>query len=248
MALYSIFFSPTGGTKKVAELLSAGLGHGQQIDITVHDTNLNLNAEDVCLIAVPSFGGRVPAVAIDRLRKFNGNGARAIAVAVFGNRAIDDTLLELKNELDAAGFVTVAGVEAVAEHSIIRTFGAGRPNADDAAELHTFAAKIKEKLASSAVNVKVPGNYPYKAFGGSPMKPTAGEACGECGLCAKECPVGAINPAAPKGVSAEICISCMRCISVCPTKSRGLPQEALDAAAVRMAAVCGGYKKNALYL
>ena len=248
MALYSISFSPTGGTRKCADLLGAGLGTAQTIDITVRGSAETFCADDLCIVAVPSYAGRVPAIATERLRQFRGNGAKAIAVVAFGNRAIDDTLLELKNELIAVGFVTIAGVEAVTEHSIVRIFGAGRPDADDAAELLSFAEKIKEKLSGDAADVEVPGNFPYKPYGSSPMKPTGGDACDSCGQCATECPVGAIDPAAPKAVDAAVCISCMRCISVCPIGARGLPQEALDAAAERMEAVCGGHKNNALYL
>lgn len=248
MALYCVCFSPTGGTKKCAGLLSAGLGSARHIDITVHSAPQTFCGDDICVVAVPSYAGRVPAVATERLRAFRGNGAKAIAVVAFGNRAIDDTLLELKNELEAVGFVTIAGVEAVTEHSVVRAFGAGRPDADDAAELLAYAEKIKEKLAAGNTGLEVPGNFPYKPYGSNPMKPTGGDTCDSCGRCAQECPVGAIDPDAPKGVDTAVCISCMRCISICPIGARGLPQEALEAAAGRMAAVCGGHKNNALYL
>lgn len=248
MALYAISFSPTGGTARCAALLCTGLGNAQTVDITVRSDPYVFSADDVCIVAVPSYAGRVPAAALPRLRTLRGNGARAVAMVVFGNRAVDDALLELKNELDALGFVTIAGVEAVAEHSIVRIFGAGRPDADDAAELLAYGEKIREKLLTGAAVLELPGNFPYKPYGSSPMKPTAGNGCDACGLCAKECPAGAIDPAAPQSVDAEICISCMRCISLCPKSARGLPQEALDAAATRMAAVCGGHKPNKLYL
>ena len=80
--------------------------------------------KDVCLVAVPSYGGRVPDAAAQRLGRMNGGGARAVLVAVYGNRAIDDTLLELKDILTAQGFRPVAAVAAVAEHSTMHQFGA----------------------------------------------------------------------------------------------------------------------------
>ena len=50
--------------------------------------------EDICIVAVPSYGGRVPDAAVSRLRQMKGNGAGAILMVVYGNRDYDDTLAE----------------------------------------------------------------------------------------------------------------------------------------------------------
>ena len=71
---------------------------------------VDFNKDDLCLIGVPS-------VVVDMFKDIKGNGARAVLVVVFGNRAIDDTLVELQDVLEASGFVCAVGVEAVAEHS-----------------------------------------------------------------------------------------------------------------------------------
>ncbi len=86
MALYQLTFSPTGGTQKVANLLTQGLGE-EFVSLDLMDRFLNLSSipftpADCCLVAVPSFGGRVPAPAVRRLRAITGNGARAVLVAV----------------------------------------------------------------------------------------------------------------------------------------------------------------------
>ena len=141
--LYNIYFSPTGGTKKVADILVGNLG-GEvcEVDICCDITAMSLQAEDVCLVSVPSFAGRVPQIAVERIKKISGNGAKAILNCVYGNREWDDTLTELQDTLEACGFVCVAAVAAVAEHSIFRQFAAGRPDADDAKELAEFARDL----------------------------------------------------------------------------------------------------------
>ena len=101
MRHYNIHFSPTGGTRSVAEILIEGLqGEYQQIDLCHEIDKIDLNEGDVCLISVPSYGGRVPAIAIDRLKKVTGNGAKAVLNCVYGNRAWEDTLTELQDTLE----------------------------------------------------------------------------------------------------------------------------------------------------
>ena len=147
--LYNIYFSPTGGTKKVADILAGNLG-GEVcvVDICRDIEKMILQAEDVCLVSVPSFAGRVPQIAVERLKKISGNGAKAVLNCVYGNREWDDTLTELQDTLESCGFVCVAAVAAVAEYSIFRQFAAGRPDCDDAKELAEFASKISAKLES----------------------------------------------------------------------------------------------------
>ena len=43
------------------------------------------DADDVCVIGVPSYGGRVPGIALERMNKFKGNHAKAILVVSYGN-------------------------------------------------------------------------------------------------------------------------------------------------------------------
>ena len=83
MRFVQLIFSPTGGVKRAAGLLSAPMA--EQPDII--DLSLPLNGtprfspEDVCLIAVPCFGGRVPEIALERLAQTQGGGARAIQLS-----------------------------------------------------------------------------------------------------------------------------------------------------------------------
>ena len=105
MANYNIYFSPTGGTKKVADILSGNLlSDFTDMDLCKEIPTLSLSEDDVCVVSVPSYGGRVPAIAIERLLNIIGNGAKAVLNCVYGNREWEDTLTELQDTLERQGF------------------------------------------------------------------------------------------------------------------------------------------------
>lgn len=253
MRLYDIVFSPTGGTKKVADCLTGALeGEVTTVDLTDSKRDfhaVSLTKEDVAIISVPSYGGRVPAVAVERLGMVHGNGARAVLVCVYGNRAYEDTLVELEDAAKQAGFQVIAAVAAIAEHSIARQFAAGRPDAKDAAQLSDFAKQIQQKLsAADTSEPSIPGNRPYKKAGGAGMVPKATKDCTSCGICAAECPVQAIDKKDPKKVDEKACISCMRCIAVCPQEARKLNPVMLSAASLMLKKVCSERKECEIFL
>lgn len=251
--LYNIVFSPTGGTQKAAELLTHALG-GEAATIDLADSQypfsaVQLTQEDVAVIAVPSYGGRVPAVAVDRLTALNGQGARAVLLCVYGNRAYEDTLVELEDAARKAGFRVIAGVAAVAEHSIARQFASGRPDAQDAQQLAAFAEQIRQKLSGNDLSEPaLPGNRPYKKAGGVGMAPKATKACNRCGACAAQCPVQAIPKEDPTKVDEKACISCMRCVAVCPQGARKVNPLLLSAAGLMLKKVCVERKECELFL
>ena len=261
MGIYVIDFSPTGGTRKVMNYLAEGLTEGTLVkkeEIAVIDLTLptedysayHFETEDVCLIGMPSYGGRAPQTALNRMKKMEGNGASAVLVAVYGNRDIDDTLLEMKEEAESCGFHVQAAVAAVAEHSIMRQFGAGRPDEADRKELLCFAETIKAVLeqGDKERELRVPGNKPYKEYSGISMKPKGGKECTQCGVCVLQCPVQAIPLSNPRETDESECISCMRCVSVCPKKARKLNSVLLFAASKKMEKALSGRKENKLYV
>lgn len=253
MKLYNIVFSPTGGTKKVADCLTGALeGDVTTVDLTDSKQDLNtvsLTKEDAAVISVPSYGGRVPAVAAERLGVVHGNGARAILVCVYGNRAYEDTLVELEDAAKQAGFQVIAAVAAIAEHSIARQFAAGRPDAQDIAQLSDFVRQIQHKLSEADTSEPaIPGNRPYKKAGGVSMVPKATKECTNCGACAAACPVQAIDKENPQKVDEKACISCMRCIAVCPHGARKVNPVMLSAASLMLKKVCSERKECELFL
>ena len=162
--------------------------------------------------------------------------------------ATSDT--ELQDTLESCGFICVAAVAAVAEHSIFRQFAAGRPDKDDAQELAEFARKISAKLDSGVFGeLNLAGSHvTYKELANIPFKPEAHDSCDKCGICAAGCPVGAIDKTDPRKTDKNHCISCMRCRDICPKHARDLDPAFMAAMAERMAPKLGGRKENYLFL
>ena len=248
MNTVEIIFSPTGGTEKVAHILAGQLGNST-VTIDLSDaktdfTKCEITPEDMVFVAMPSFGGRAPAVAIERLKQITGNGAKCTLVCVYGNRAYEDTLVEMEDAAKECGFRVIAAVAAVAEHSILPQYATGRPDKTDEAQLADFAAKIAGR---DSVITSLPGNRPYKKSGGAGLVPKPTKDCVKCGLCAEKCPVQAIDPAS-FAADPKLCIGCMRCMKQCPKDARKVNGLMVSIAGMAIKKACSVRKENELYL
>lgn len=243
----AVYFSPTGNNRKIArqilDRLAARLGAPKKlIDITLPKSREGTYAfepSDLVLFVLPTYAGKLPNKLLPYMQSaFTGNGAPAVALVSFGNRAFDNSLAELNATLAKDGFVPVSGGAFVAEHAFSPAIGTGRPNDADKAELDALAdatADFIEKWDGSPVKLEVPGdaNAPYykplgldglpKAF--LPAKPnTDMSLCTNCKACVKLCPVGSINPD-NVAETPGICIKCHACIRLCPFHAKSMDDE-----------------------
>lgn len=250
MTIQQIFFSPTGGTKRVCEQVCRGMnGVTVVTDLCVPRGQVHLpvlSEDDIAVIAMPVFAGRVPAIAVERLRMIESNNTFCVLVAVYGNRDYDDALLEMYDVARSEGFRPVAAIAAVAEHSIARVYAAGRPDAADCEELAAYGREIMGRLGDGVppVGLDIPGNRPYKAANVGPF-PEADERCTACGLCAAQCPAGAIPVTDLRTVDRNTCVSCMRCVAVCPAGARGIGA-LRDVVTERLRPLCSERRGNVL--
>lgn len=251
--VHLICFSPTGTTLTVLRHMAGRLPFPvQEFDVTQprHGTLPPLKSQDLAIIGIPVYGGRVPKTALERFSSLHGSQTPAILVATYGNRDYDDALLELKTAVEQAGFTAIAAAAVVTEHSIAHRIGAGRPSQEDYAKLDAFIEHVRKKLDTqetpSAITVK--GNPSYRAYHTLPLVPHSTAQCVKCGICALHCTTGAILKDAPDQTDKTACIGCMRCIRVCPHHARKLHTDELNAIEQHIKSKCSGDKQSEFFL
>ncbi|HWQ51027.1 MAG TPA: 4Fe-4S binding protein [Terriglobales bacterium] len=222
--MITLYFSPTGTTAAVCKAIA----QGEAYDFTLPAARAgapSYGPKDVVAVGVPVYSGRIPPVAAEYLKTVKGNGARAVAVAVYGNRDYDDALLELCDILEDAGFDVVGAGAFVGEHSLNETVAAGRPDAEDLKAAKTFGAAVSDKLARGELSrPAVKGVRPYKALGpGAGYAPQPTDACVKCGICETVCSMGVIHDLT---ADPEKCIRCFACVKRCPHGARAAAAEA----------------------
>ena len=236
-----IVFSPTGTTRKVLQSVLKGLSpqSWSGLDLTHLQAALDParnehDSEGLALIGVPVYAGRVPTLARDRMLGVDGNGRKAVLVVVYGNRAFDDALLELRDLSLERGFVPVAAAAFVGEHSFSTKecpIAEGRPDQSDLNRAVEFGQSVQKKLREIAelaldeASLQVPGNFPYReGVQATPISPeTDPDKCVLCGACIEACPANAISLCDDTlETNTMLCLRCCACTRICPTGARAM--------------------------
>lgn len=248
--IHLITFSPTRTSKQVGEAIVHGTGISSviNVDLTLEGTDrLVVPSNALAVVAVPVYGGHVAPLALERMKDIHSDGAPAVIVVVYGNRAYEKALTELDAFVTERGFKVIAGATFVGEHSYSSDkypVAPGRPDADDLKYAELFGEKIRAKITAASdmenlygvdvTRIRRPGQpfFPLLRFfrkvirlrkSGVPL-PRIPEVdaglCTHCGYCAKHCPAGAILKGDECNTNADKCIKCCACVKGCPQKAR----------------------------
>ena len=241
MKKYVFYFSPTGGTSFTAVELAKTL-EADEIDITVRCLEMNMGEDDLAIFCFPVYAGRIPVAVHERLSHIKCSNTPAILVACYGNRAVDNALLEMSDLVKRKGFRVVGGAEMITPHAFNPEVGKFRPDENERQQLADFVNKIAAQPVMK--EVQMPGDPAYKDKKPAklPLYPKPAKECIGCGICFNNCPMHAISDVKMK-VKKQACISCMRCIDMCSTSSRHLPKHQ-EIMAKSLAFAMGGLKKN----
>ncbi len=252
MNIYSYTFSPTGTSAKILQSINAGIADSsgpkaEYRDLTrVPAEDRVFQDADLVIVAAPVYGGKISPLIKQRLGSVSGNGAKCILVAVYGNRAFENALVDFAGFMTGRGFVVCGAAAFVGEHSYSTAetpIAQGRPDAQDIADAGTFGKEIAAKALSCelrSIDIESLKDIPspagallaFRDFVMAYQKQQA-EApkvylpqvdigrCDDCGACLAACPTAAISSDF-HGVDAEKCIKCCACVKTCPQNARTL--------------------------
>ena len=227
----TVFFSPSETTKKVAGIIADNFEDEHVVcDLLYFNDEKEFASDDIVVVGMPVFAGRIPKTARDRLSKLAGDNTKAIAFANYGNAHVTDALLELVDLLKENNFDVVAAASTISHHSIFDGVAVGRPDDDDIAKIDEFAQKAIEKIENGdSLEAEIPGNRPYVDYKTLPFIVSCDEStCVFCLECVSVCPEKAIPDDDPADVDLDLCTKCTSCINICPENARGFIGEAFE--------------------
>lgn len=234
-----IYFSPTKTTEKMAKALAKGVADnlGYNIKETIdlrypeaREKSYTFSKDDILVMGLPVYEGRVIPNNAEVIKKMKGDGTLAIIGMVYGNRDFEDSIREMKELLESAGFRVVSAAAFIGQHSFSTKVAAGRPDAEDLKLIADFAKKSAEKAkkiidGGEFTELEVTGNFPYK----DPLlvlkqSATTNENCIECMICVNQCPTRAISEDDPRVIDFDKCMWCQACVRFCPQEAKAFDE------------------------
>ena len=232
-----LFFSPTSTTKKICNAIASGMGSddpvmldmthpGNRLRIIANANNI-LEEIDHLIAGAPVYCGKLPLQAIECLKALNGQGKKATAVAVYGNRDYGIALHNMAEILSQNGFIVMAAGLFIGQHSYsdVVPVAIGRPDESDLQKAREFGAQISDAfkpLNIEDIPIQLDKHSKSKEY--TALKPTyRGKLCEKCGRCSEVCPTGILSYHTGEHINRFVkknCIGCMACVRNCKSEAR----------------------------
>ena len=252
--LHLVYFSPTGTGKKNLEFAAANFNiETIKHDITCKSEILTFKDTDLVFFITPVYSGRVPTLAKKRIELIHGNNTPCVLFSVYGNRAFDNSLIELQQIVENNDFKAIAALGVIGEHTFTNKVGYNRPDADDQRIIGEKMNIVKEKINKTSslkdiININIPGKIPNDQLKRLSLAPKTNDKCTHCNICIDVCPAKAINFEHFNIPDSTLCIGCLACVKNCPNNAREANQIKIAAIAKALELSCKKPQKITLYI
>ncbi len=163
----------------------------------------------------------------------------AVPYCTWGGAASGIAIYQMGQVLLDKGFLIPAAARVIASHSIMHNVdnpvGAGHPDEEDLMAVKNMTRFVVESIDSGMLrSLELQAlDYPRpelademkkKLSAPMPLTPKTvdEELCTSCGICASECPAGAIE-LDPTPKFSDACFDCLNCFRLCPENAIKLP-------------------------
>jgi ferredoxin/flavodoxin len=237
MNIAIIFFSATGNTRKMAEVIKdAFLGENAEVDlfdVTTMDSrkaNTDFSFYDALIFGLPVHSLRAPRLMRQWLKTLDGKGRKCGMFFTYGGFEIHPAHYSTAKILEERNFTVVSSAEFPGKH----TYNLGgwraftdRPDSREfklakdyvKATYRRFTGEDKnmigelERSIFSDEELDHFESLRYKMITTLPTR--EGAECGMCGTCESVCSTGAMDYTAGE-VNPNKCIACLGCVANCP--------------------------------
>jgi flavodoxin len=108
------YFSPTGTTRAAVQGIARGIDPQTiaHVDFTspgARQRPLRTSDSELLVVGVPVYMGRVPDLLTKWMTAIEAHQTPTVCVVVYGNRAYENALLELKDIVTSRGCIPIAG-------------------------------------------------------------------------------------------------------------------------------------------
>jgi ferredoxin/menaquinone-dependent protoporphyrinogen IX oxidase len=232
-----IFFSATGNTRKVADVIEKKLSEFNvsvtQFDISSpqdRNRSISFSDYDAVFFGFPIYSLRAPRVCREWLLRQNGESKRCSVFFTYGGFGKEPAHYYIKELLEERNFSLVSTAEFLGAHTFNYSgwqAAQGRPDPSDLKIAEEYTIKTLERFRAddliTVTDFEKPPFPPeqldeaekYRFHLITQLPTRDGKECCLCMQCEELCPTGSMD--AVKGVvNPESCIACFRCIASCP--------------------------------